>query len=252
MTGRGTNTYLLGDREVAVVDPGPDLPEHIEAILAAVGETGGAISLVLVTHGHSDHLPGAYRLRERTGAPILGHARIPGVTRPLGDGDTVAVGGELLVAYETPGHADEHLCFWREADRLLFSGDLVVGSGTVVLSRTSGALTQYLASLRHVLALGPQTMLPGHGPVIDDAPARIQEYLDHRALRERQIVEALRHGPATVDELVARLYVETPKALYPMAARNVEAHLEHLAALGRVVGSAETRSDRFRLSDNAS
>ena len=233
MTGRGTNTYLIGEREVTVVDPGPDLPEHVEAILHEVTEAGGRITRLLVTHGHSDHLPGAYRLRERTGAPICGHPSLPGVDRPLSDGETVATEGGPLVALETPGHADDHLCFWREGDRLLFSGDLVVGVGTVVLSQTAGSLTRYLASLHRMLDLAPQTILPGHGPVVTDARAKLQEYLDHRALRERQLVDALQLGPASIDELVQRVYYETPPALYRMAARNVQAHLEHLAAQGR-------------------
>ena len=245
MTGRGTNSYLVGEREVTVVDPGPDRPEHVAAILREVAEAGGRITGLLVTHGHSDHLPGAYRLRERTGAPIVGHPSLPGVDRPLADGEAVATRDGPLVAFDTPGHADDHLCFWREADRLLFSGDLVAGLGTVVLSQQPGSLTQYLASLHRMLDLAPQTILPGHGPVITDARAKLQEYLDHRALRERQLVDVLQLGPASIDELVQRIYYETPAELYRMAARNVQAHLEHLAAQGR----ASTDGQLWRLNE---
>jgi glyoxylase-like metal-dependent hydrolase (beta-lactamase superfamily II) len=189
-----------------------------------------------VTHGHPDHLPAAYSVRARTDAAIFGHPAIHEVDVPLHSGDDVeGVSGEII-AQATPGHAADHLCFWLPTRRLLFAGDLVAGQGTVVLSQESGALALYLDSLRRMLALGPSTILPGHGPVIADGPAKLQEYLDHRALRERQILDVLRRGPATVDEIVQRLYAGTTAAsLLPMAARNVQIHLDHLAHQGRAV-----------------
>jgi glyoxylase-like metal-dependent hydrolase (beta-lactamase superfamily II) len=226
--GAGTNTYLLGRGEVVVVDPGPDLPEHVEAILAA-----GRVVAQLVTHGHSDHLPAALRLRERVGAPIYGHPALPGVDRPLADGQRLDLAGWRLQALATPGHAPEHICFWVADRRLLFAGDLIAGVGTIVLADNPDALGQYLDSLLRLLSLGPSTLLPGHGPRVDDGPAKIREYLDHRMARERQIVAALTAGPATVDDLVARLYAEAPAALLPLAARNVRAHLGRLEALRR-------------------
>src|SRR5205823_2092421 len=156
-----------------------------------------------------------------------------GVERRLGDGETVDVDGRQLRTLATPGHAEDHLCFWLADARLLFTGDLVAGVGTVVLSDRPGSLGRYLASLEKVLALGDSTVLPGHGPTIPDGPAKLREYLEHRAMRERQIVAALADGPATVDGLVARLYVDTPANLHPMAARNVRAHLELLEERGR-------------------
>jgi glyoxylase-like metal-dependent hydrolase (beta-lactamase superfamily II) len=242
MTGEGTNTYVIGEGDVAIVDPGPDIAAHVDAILAAAGERGTIVAL-LVTHGHSDHLPAARRLRERSGAPILGHPRLADVNRPLGNGETIAVGNERIVAYETLGHSDDHVAFWREVDRSLFCGDLIAGVGTVVLSRTLGSLTRYLASLNRVRELAPSRLLPGHGPVIEDPAIKIQEYLDHRAMRDRQIVAALASGPATVDDLVQRLYAGVAPSLRPMAARNVQAHLEHLAN----VGKAERRDGEWRL-----
>lgn len=237
LTGQGTNTYLIGTRQVVVVDPGPDIPAHADAIVAAAAESGGRIVALLLTHGHPDHLGAAALLKERTGAPILGHVALPGVDRPLRDGDEIVLGDETIRAYDTLGHADDHLAYWLADDRLLFAGDLIAGTGTVVLSRAPGSLTRYLASLQRMHDLGPMTILPGHGPVVMDGRVKIKEYLEHRATRESQILDALLGGPATVERLVQRIYVETPRELYAMAAHNVQAHLEHLAALGRVVAN---------------
>src|SRR5688500_17008522 len=143
MTGDGTNTYLIGERLVAVVDPGPDDARHVEAILAAV-PPGGRVGAILLTHGHADHAGGVARLRERSGATLHAHAAVPGVERALGDGERLRLDGVTVEALATPGHADDHLCFWLSERQLLFSGDLVVGRGTVVLSDSPGALGRYL------------------------------------------------------------------------------------------------------------
>lgn len=232
MTGQGTNTYLVGQGEVLVVDPGPDLPAHLDAIGEATA--GERIIATLVTHGHVDHLPAAVRLRKDRGVPIFGHPSLPEADRPIGDGEELSVGTMRLTVYHTPGHAPDHLCVWNAAERLLFTGDLIAGEGTVVLSEERDALTHYLASLNRVLALGPAMLLPGHGPPVPDAEAKIRAYLTHRAMREEQILAALRSGPATAEAIVARLYADTPVALLPMAARNVRAHLEHLENRGEV------------------
>jgi len=233
MTGQGTNSYLVGEREVAVVDPGPASPAHVEALLAAA-PPGGRVAAILVTHGHGDHTGAVAGLKARTGAPVLGHADLPGVDRPLGDGERLTVDGRELAVLGTPGHAEDHLCFWLSDARALFAGDLVAGVGTVVLSELPGTLGRYLASLQKLLALGPFTLLPGHGPAVPDGPAKVREYLAHRATREAQIVAALADGPATVEALVARIYRDTPTSLHAMAARNVRAHLELLEAKGQV------------------
>jgi glyoxylase-like metal-dependent hydrolase (beta-lactamase superfamily II) len=241
MTGGGTNTYLIGERRVAVVDPGPDDARHVEAILAAV-PPGGSVAAILLTHGHADHAGAIARLRERSGATLHGHAAVPGVERALGEGDRLRVDGIRVDVLATPGHADDHLCFWLRDRQLLFSGDLVVGSGTVVLSDSPRALGRYLDSLDRLRDLAPFTLLPGHGPVIDDGAAKVAEYVAHRAARERQIVAALAEGPTSVETLVERLYADTPPGLRAMAARNVRAHLERLAELGR----ASRRGGRWR------
>jgi glyoxylase-like metal-dependent hydrolase (beta-lactamase superfamily II) len=242
MTGEGTNTYLIGQRDVAVVDPGPALDEHVEAILAA-RPPDGRIVAILLTHGHADHADAIAALRDRTGAPVFGHPALPMVDHGLSDGAVLDLAGERVEVLATPGHADEHLCFWLPGARALLSGDLIAGSGTVVLSQTPGSLSRYLASLERLRALGPFALLPGHGRPVADGQAKVAEYLAHRAMRERQIVAALSDGPATAELLVERLYAETAPALRPMAARNVRAHLERLAELGRV----RPEGDRWRL-----
>jgi glyoxylase-like metal-dependent hydrolase (beta-lactamase superfamily II) len=240
MTGRGTNTFLVGTDNLIVVDPGPDIPAHVEAILTEAAEVGGRIVAILITHDHPDHVGAVAALRERTGARVFGPAGFTGADQILGDGDGVHLGDVSFRAIATPGHADSHLCYWIEAERYLFSGDLIAGHGTVVLSNTPGSLTRYHASLDRVARLGSLTLLPGHGPVVLDGPAKIQEYRDHRAQRERQIIGTLSEGPATVDALVRRIYTETPPQLFEMAAHNVLAHLEHLESHGRATIDGDT------------
>ncbi|MCA1645193.1 MAG: MBL fold metallo-hydrolase [Chloroflexi bacterium] len=235
MTLTGTNTYLVGNDagELAVIDPGPDDPRHVAAVLQAAARLG-PIAAVLVTHRHLDHLPAAQAICERSGAPLIGHADLPGVQWPVGD-DELAFGA--LRALETPGHTRESLCFWEPEQGALFTGDLVAGLGTVVLDDQPGALGQYMASLERLMALEPRTIYPGHGPIAADGLGKLAEYLQHRRQRMQQVVDALTsHGPASVDELVAAIYVDVAPNLLPMAARNVLANLEKLVDDGRVVG----------------
>src|SRR6266849_5566656 len=229
MTLTGTNTYLVGNGsgQLAVIDPGPDDPAHVAAILQAA-EPLGDIAAVLVTHRHLDHLPAAEAICARTGAPLLGHADLPGVQRPLSD-DEPAFG--LLRALKTPGHTRESLCFWDPQAGALFTGDLVAGAGTVVLDDQPGALAQYIASLERLIALAPRTIYPGHGPIVEDGVGKLNEYLDHRRQRVQQVVEALAlRGPSTVEELVRAIYIDVAPNLIDMAARNVRANLEKLAS----------------------
>jgi glyoxylase-like metal-dependent hydrolase (beta-lactamase superfamily II) len=161
------------------------------------------------------------------------------VQRGIGDGDQ-AFGS--LSALETPGHTRESLCFWDSAEGILFTGDLVAGTGTVVVDDQPGALADYIASLDRLLALAPRTIYPGHGPIVEDGPAKIREYLAHRRQRVQQVVDALAaSGGSTVDQLVSTIYVDVPPNLVAMAARNVRANLEMLAADGKVVAAAGER-----------
>ncbi|MGI9146115.1 MAG: MBL fold metallo-hydrolase [Chloroflexota bacterium] len=240
MTLTGTNTYLVddGSRNLAVIDPGPNEPRHLAAILEAA-QSLGTITTVLVTHRHGDHLPAAFPLCERTGAELAGHAALPGVRRPLSDKD--ACFGPLH-ALETPGHTRESLCFWNPTARALFTGDLVAGAGTVVVDDQPGALSEYITSLERVLSLRPRTIYPGHGPIVEDGVAKLREYLAHRHLRVRQVVEVLAaQGPSTVEELVAAIYTELAANLVAPAGRNVRANLDLLSTQGKVVAASATR-----------
>jgi glyoxylase-like metal-dependent hydrolase (beta-lactamase superfamily II) len=240
MTLTGTNTYVVGDGSgnLAVIDPGPDEPRHLTAILDAARPLG-TITTVLVTHRHGDHLPAAIPLCERTGARLAGHADLPGVQQPVGD-DQVCFG--LLKALETPGHTRESLSFWSSADSVLFTGDLVVGTGTVVLDDQPGALAQYMASLERLIVLQPKTIYPGHGPVVEAGTGKLREYINHRRQRVQQVVDALTsHGPSTVEELVAAIYTGLAANLTAPAGRNVRANLELLATEGKVAAATDER-----------
>jgi len=249
MTGPGTNTYLVGRREVAVVDPGPDDARHLDAILAAVAESGGRVAQIWLTHSHIDHLPGAWPLRERTGAPVSGWRTIAGIDRALGDGDSVVVDGRSWTAWHTPGHAADHLVFWQAEDRTLIAGDLVSGFGTVVISPPGGDLLDYLSSLRRMLTLDPAVMLPGHWDPILDPRARLEEYIAHRGDRERQILDALAAGRETTRAIVEHVYADTiVPELVPVAQRSVLAHLLKLQREGRVESlPADASEPHYRL-----
>ncbi|SDE96244.1 hydroxyacylglutathione hydrolase [Paracoccus isoporae] len=250
LTGPGTNSFLLGDREIAVIDPGPDIASHRDAILAAAQ---GRITHILVTHAHLDHSAGAAALSAATGAPVLAFGtaetgRSPVMEtlacttgggegrdlafrpdRLLRDGDTVEGAGWRLTAIHTPGHMGNHLSFLWE-DRL-FCGDLVLGWSSTLISPPDGDLLDYFRSLDRVDALRPARLLPAHGDPVEAPAPRIAELRAHRRDRSAQILRALADGPADPATLAARIY-DVPAQLMPAAARNVLAHLIALSELG--------------------
>jgi len=234
MTGPGTNSYLVGTDELAVVDPGPDDASHLDA-LAELG--AGRIRWVVVTHTHPDHAPGAAGLAARTGAEVLGFAARDGFVpaRDVGDGFELRGAGFTLRALHTPGHASNHLCWLLVEEQVLFSGDHVMEGSTVVIAPPDGDMAQYLASVRRVLVLDPPvaTIAPGHGALLVDPAATLQGIIAHRLAREGAVAAALAlAGRVTVDELVPAVYADVREALYPVARYSLWAHLRKLGSEG--------------------
>jgi hydroxyacylglutathione hydrolase len=239
MTGPGTNTYLVGRRDPILVDTGAGVPDYVPLLDRYLGERGFTQpSRVLLTHRHRDHLGGVEQLRERFRGLRVSKMRhkdagLPEPVDDLRDGQTVHGDGVTLVPVYTPGHASDHLCYYLVEERALFTGDVILGGSTTVIPADDGDLLDYLASLRRLLSLDVQRIYPAHGPVIEDGPARIREYIEHRMLRERQIVEALDDRVETIPDIVKRIYVDVAPALHPVAALSVESHLKKLAREGR-------------------
>ncbi len=236
MSGPGTNTYLVGSDEVVVIDPGPDDEGHLDAVAEAGGD---AIRWIVATHTHIDHSPGVAGLKARTGAEVLAFDSRDGleVDRRLADGDHVGEWGAQLTALHTPGHASNHLCYYLATERLLFSGDHIMDGSTVVISPPDGDMGAYLDSLRRLQAIDLAAIAPGHGHLIHDPTARVEDYLTHRLEREAEVLEALRRlGPATAEELVPGIYADVPEVLHPVAARSVWAHLRKLGDDGLATG----------------
>jgi glyoxylase-like metal-dependent hydrolase (beta-lactamase superfamily II) len=239
MTGPGTNTYLVGRRDPILIDTGAGVPDYVPLLERYLAERGWSQpSRVLLTHRHRDHLGGVAQLRERfrglrASKMLHRDGALPDPIEDLRDGQRVEGEGVTLVPVYTPGHASDHLCYYLAEEKALFTGDVILGGSTTVIPSDDGDLLDYLASLRRLLALDVQRIYPAHGPVIEDGPAKIREYIDHRMLRERQILESMGDGLDTIPAMVARIYVDVAPALHPVAAMSVESHLRKLAKEGR-------------------
>lgn len=221
MTHEGTNTYLYGVDPCVVIDPGPGIEEHLEAVRAAAEERGG-IGLVLLTHSHGDHAAGAEPLAEAAGGPP--------VVLP-GDGEEH--GGLRVLA--TPGHAADHVCFLA-AGGVCFAGDLVLGEGSTFVPPDGGSLAAYMDSLRRLQAEPLELLCPGHGPWVADPAAKLAEYVEHREMRERRLIAALGRGERSRAALLAEVWDDVPEGVRPVAALVMEAHLQKLEAEGRLPG----------------
>ncbi len=257
MTHRGTNTYLLGTGDLAVIDPGPDIPAHQEAILAAL-QPGQRISHIIVTHSHVDHSPLARPLSAVTGAPVLAYgdaqagrsAVMTGLAlaglagggegidhlfrpdRTLRDGDIIDGGDWALEVIHTPGHLGNHIALgWGDA---CFTADHVMGWASSLVSPPDGDLTDFMASCHRLRAGSWQVFHPGHGAPVSDPLGRLDWLISHRLAREASILSALSDGPATAHSLAERIYTDTPAALLPAAERNVLSHLIDLQGKSRV------------------
>jgi glyoxylase-like metal-dependent hydrolase (beta-lactamase superfamily II)/8-oxo-dGTP pyrophosphatase MutT (NUDIX family) len=241
MTGAGTNTYIVGRSDVAIIDPAVADPVYIERVAREAGNRGHP-KLVLLTHTHIDHIGGVVPLTEQIPLEVAGFgtaAEAPFVSRTLEDGEVVALGDATLRALHTPGHASDHLCYFLEEERAIFAGDVIAGFGTVVISPPDGNLRDYMTTLERLRALEPERIYPAHGPVVEDGKAKLDEYIAHRRQREAQVVDALQAGLSDIPAIVKRIYADVPEALHPMAERSVLAHLEMLEADGRVKRDAD-------------
>lgn len=240
MTLTGTNTYLVRTSldSALVVDPGPRIDAHVDAIVAAAAEAKLEIRTILVTHGHPDHAPAAAPLSERTGAPVLAHslAQYP-VDRYVRDGELLEFEDATIVAVDAPGHAQDHLVFSLREEESLFTGDVVLGSGTVVVAPPGGAMRPYQRTLERLLREygDSDAIYGGHGEAVGDPRAKLIEYIEHRKLRERELLGVLSKEPATIPDLVRTIYAAVDRRLWPAAARQMLAYLIALEDENRVV-----------------
>ncbi|MFE0981574.1 MBL fold metallo-hydrolase [Streptomyces rochei] len=242
MTLDGTNTWILAEPDsdlAVVVDPGPLDETHLRRVIDTAERAGKRVALTLLTHGHPDHAEGAARFAEltRTNVRALDPALRLG-DEGLGAGDVVGVGGLELRVVPTPGHTADSLCFHIPADRAVLTGDTVLGRGTTVVAHPDGRLGDYLDSLRRLRSLttedGVHTVLPGHGPVLDDAQGAVEFYLAHRAHRLAQVETAVEDGCRTPEEVVAHVYADVDRSLWPAAELSVRAQLDYLGEHGIV------------------
>lgn len=233
LTLSGTNSWIVGREPAWLIDPGPALEGHVETLAAELGRRGGLAGIAL-THDHPDHSEAVGAVRARLGTTVL-------VAGARGQVDVILVAGVRfgpLEALATPGHAPDHLAFLLDST-VAFTGDAVLGEGSVFIAPDPGALSAYLEGLRRLREREPEVICPGHGPLVPDPRARIDEYLAHRAEREERVLAALAAGRRSVEELLDAAWSEVPAPMRPVAAFTLAAHLEKLADEGRLPGGVE-------------
>ncbi|MFD6435534.1 MBL fold metallo-hydrolase [Streptomyces venezuelae] len=242
MTLDGTNTWIVSEPDsplAVVIDPGPQDDAHLSRVIETAEKMGKRVALTLLTHGHPDHAEGAARFAELTRTPV--RALDPALR--LGDeglapGDVITTGGLEMRVVATPGHTADSLCFHLPADQAVLTGDTILGRGTTVVAHPDGRLGDYLDSLRRLRSLavddGVHTVLPGHGPVLEDAQGAVEFYLAHRATRLAQVETAVENGRAEASDVVAHVYADVDRSLWPAAELSVRAQLDYLREHGLI------------------
>lgn len=244
MTGPGTNTYVVGETDLAVIDPGPAIDSHVDAILDCVGDR---LRYVVCTHTHPDHSPGAAVIAARTGAALIGRTteddRHQDLTfqpsAQIEDDDCVAGEDWTLRAIRTPGHVDNHVCYLLEEEGVVFAGDHIMNGSTVVIVPPGGNMADYIASLKRLLDYDVQTVAPGHGDLILDCRAEVEKLVRHRLMREAKVARALAPAPQSLDTLVVSVYDDVDPAMHEWAKLSLLAHLIKLEGEGLTVRSAD-------------
>jgi glyoxylase-like metal-dependent hydrolase (beta-lactamase superfamily II) len=257
-TFKGTGVYILGDRGVVVIDPGPDIPAHIEALKRTLA--GRHVTHILVTHTHRDHSPAAAALKASCGAKTYAYGPHPESGDDAGtkveeggdrifapdvcvtDGQILACDSFTIECVSTPGHMSNHMCYALNEEKALFTGDHVMGWSTTVVAPPDGDMLAYRASLEKLLARDDSVLWPTHGGPVRDPRMLLRAYRDHRAEREEQILSCLQEGTSTIPEIVALLYADVDRRLYPAGARTVLAHLIQLQNEKRVQRNGDTYS----------
>ena len=243
MTGPGTNTYVIGETDLAVVDPGPAIAEHVDAILECVGDR---LRYVVCTHTHPDHSPAAAVLAATTGASLVGRTTADDRHQDLTfqpqtqieDDDCIAGDGWTLRAIRTPGHVDNHVCYLLEEEGIVFAGDHIMNGSTVVIVPPGGSMADYIASLKRLLDYDVRSVAPGHGELIPDCRAEVEKLVRHRLMREAKVARALAPAPQSLDTLVVSVYDDVDPAMHEWAKLSLLAHLIKLEGEGRSVRSS--------------
>jgi glyoxylase-like metal-dependent hydrolase (beta-lactamase superfamily II) len=249
LTGPGTNTYLVGTRAPILIDTGAGLDVYESTLREALAEASlPTPRTALITHAHPDHLGGGDTIRRISPSAILhkmprptGREPFDTPFAPLSDGQVFATDGATLEAIYTPGHANDHCVFYLREEKALFTGDLILGTGTVLIPLDGGDMADYLDSLERLLSRDLSHIYPGHGPVIPDARAKIEEYLAHRRMREAQVLEAVQRGIGDPWKIVREIYTDVPEILHPAAKQSVIQHLRKLVVEGKVAARGERR-----------
>ena len=252
MTGPGTNTYVVGETDLVVVDPGPAIPSHIDAILDCVGDR---LRYIACTHTHPDHSPAASALAEATGAMLVGRTTADDRHQDLSfqpasqieDDECITGEGWTLRAIRTPGHVDNHVCYLLDEEGMVFAGDHIMNGSTVVIVPPGGNMAHYIASLRRLLDYDVKVVAPGHGELIPDCRGEVEKLVRHRLLREAKVFGALSDAAQSLDDLVVAVYDDVDPMMHEWAKLSLLAHLIKLEDEHRTIKTVEAGVDRWQV-----